>query len=58
MVTVWKTMDRSMVSGLHVLYRHQEASAAHRWMEAQMNVITMTGLLTCRLSDDDCGLHR
>lgn len=33
LVTVWKTKDRSMISGLHVHYRHQEASAAHRWME-------------------------
>jgi hypothetical protein len=57
MVTVWKTKDRSMISGLHVHYHHLKASAVHGWMEDQMNVITMIGLLTCRLSDEDCGLH-
>lgn len=33
-----------MISGLHVHYRHQEASAVHRWMEDQMNVLILIGL--------------
>lgn len=34
-----------------------ESLSHHWWMEDQMIIITMIGLLTCRLNDDDCGIH-